>query len=397
MTEVAESILNALHNIVVIIDPDATVEYVSPAVQHILGYQPDELLGEQWWNKTYGSSQDLLAIRSALKHADGLMKTSPMQVASSQQERLVRTADGDFRWILWTHYQGPDDKIIALGYDITSRKEIEAMLQTQSKELEAWTRRMTHSLEYARSLQQAILPDQQVLSDIFADNMIYFEPRETVSGDFYWCYQKGSLVYAAVVDCTGHGVPGAMLSMIGNQLLSNAIIKSEETDPALILKKVDDELQKMLGPKQQSSQAYDGMDVALCVFDYAQKRVEFSGAFRPLVYLRDGELHELPANRFPLGFYPMCKKKYQKHAMSFAEGDIFYLFSDGYADQFGGVETGLQMNMSRKFNRNRFYDLLRTIHQKTMAEQKEKLDETLKFWMGDEEQIDDILVMGVKI
>lgn len=251
---------------------------------------------------------------------------------------------------------------------------------------------ITSSINYANRIQQAMLPRIEQVKTSFNDFFVLFRPRDIVSGDFYW-YSRINERYSAIaaVDCTGHGVPGAFMSMIGNELLHEIIDTRHELRPDVILQQMHAGIKKVL--RQDETFNQDGMDLALCVIDYEEKILHFGGAKNPLIYVANGELHHIRGSRFSIGGREMrLERHYETHQVSFATGEICcYLFSDGYADQFGGAE-------GKKFMLKRLKNLLFDIHQLPMHEQLQALQNALNDWQRYRyRQIDDILVIGFKV
>ncbi len=212
-----------------------------------------------------------------------------------------------------------------------------------------------------------------------------------MSGDFYWIEKHGDKVLFAAVDCTGHGVPGAFMSIVGHNQLKQVVSKIDNPQPSVILDALSRGVMDSLHQNFDDSTAKDGMDLSLCALNMKTNELEFAGAFNPLYLIRDGELQEIKANKFPIGvFLGKEAKNFTNHKISVQKGDVIYIFSDGYADQFGGPK-------GKKFMANQFRNLLIKIHKEDMETQKQILDTTLETWRSNEEQVDDVLVMGVRI
>ena len=243
-----------------------------------------------------------------------------------------------------------------------------------------------------------------MIKKLIPESFVYFKPRDILSGDFYWIEQYPNHVYSSIldvskpeyifigaVDCTGHGVPGALMSIVGNNLLNNAVNEFNFVHPAEILDELNKGLNVTLKQTFNESTVKDGMDIALISIEIATKTLFFSGANNPLYLIRDNKLIVLRGNRFPIGnFEDEIPPKFDEHKMALRKNDVLYIFSDGYADQFGGPKE-------KKFKYEQFRDLLLEIHNKPMAIQKAILDDTFKAWKGNLDQVDDILVIGFKI
>ena len=257
----------------------------------------------------------------------------------------------------------------------------------QKKEIE-------DSILYAKTIQNAILPPDKLINNLLLDNFILFKPRDIVSGDFYWVAKKNNSIYFAAADCTGHGVPGAFMSMLGVSFLNEIVNAADyEIEAAVVLNNLRDAVIKALHQTGDIHEAKDGMDISLCKVNLEKTEMEFAGAFNPLYMIREGELIVITGDRMPIGIYEheTNKKLFTNKKLELKKGDILYLFSDGYPDQFGG-------SRGKKFMIGRFKKVLLKIYPMPMQEQKKFLDETIERWRdGVSEQIDDILVMGVKI
>lgn len=263
-------------------------------------------------------------------------------------------------------------------------------ISRQKSELQVKNRSITESIEYAKTLQKAILPSENMLAKNLKDSFILFQPKDIVSGDFYWFSGKNDRFVLAAVDCTGHGVPGAMMSILGNNLLGTIVSKEGITDPAMILQKMNNRIKESLQNHESNITANDGMDMALCTMDLNSNRLYFSGAYRPLIMIRNGELTEFKGDRRSIGGFSDYNTKFSLHEIEVKNGDVFYIFSDGYADQFGGTSN-------RKYMTLRFKQLLLNIHQLPMQKQNELLASEHAAWKGTSEQIDDLLVIGFRL
>lgn len=386
MSIVTETILEKLNSLIVLINEQGNIEYVSPSAKRILGFEPEQLMGEGWWNLTRDNAQDRADIKSlALKQLgeDALYETAPY-------ERLLKTANGGERWILWNTSKSQDNKLVGIGHDITDRKNAELQLVEKNIALFQHNKDMLDSIQYASRIQEAILPDVEKIKNAFKDAFVLYQPKDVVSGDYYFFYQKDQKAYVAVVDCTGHGVPGALMSFIANGILKEVIVKKGLEDPAEILYALDEELFLALNKNTQNSAASDGMDVAIGVFDFVKQTLSYAGAFRPLLLVRDGNVTEFDACRYPIGFYVDVKKIFTTQVIDIKQNDAFYLFTDGYCDQFGGERK-------KKFNRKQFKELLLSAQDMEMNEQEAYLQYVLLNWRQEEPQIDDVLVMGIKL
>ncbi len=248
------------------------------------------------------------------------------------------------------------------------------------------------SVQYAKKIQQAILPSQEYVNSILPDSFIFFKPKNIVSGDFFWVNKIDEYrVLFAAVDCTGHGVPGAFMSIMGYHLLERIITEQKLEEPAQILNELSNEVIKSLKQTTELESVKDGMDIALCKIDHKNHTLQYAGAHNPLYLIRNGVLTEIKADRKSVGISVGSKiTHFSNHTVNIEKGDCIYVFSDGYVDQKGGPENV-------KFFYQPFKELLVKIHQENMQEQRLTLEKVLAEWKGDKGQIDDILVMGVRI
>ena len=264
----------------------------------------------------------------------------------------------------------------------TKVKERTLALSVANEELELKNKDITDSIRYAKRIQIAILPP-----DIpFDDTFILFKPKDIVSGDFYWMTSQADKEFFAAIDCTGHGVPGAFMSFIGYTSLNKIVIEQGIHEPAEILDRLNEEVANALHQKGEEA-VKDGMDLALVKYTPESRELEYAGAFNPLILFQNGEIIEIKANRFSIGHSTGKELKFTNHKIKTKKGDTVYLFSDGYADQFGGEEC-------KKFKTANLRKLLISIHNKNMEEQKTILENTYEQWRGNHEQIDDIIIVG---
>ena len=256
----------------------------------------------------------------------------------------------------------------------------------KSKELEEKNRDITDSIRYAKRIQNAILPPEDEVPGSF----VLFKPKDIVSGDFYWYNDPDTKLFIAAVDCTGHGVPGAFMSFIGYNSLNKIVNEYHITEAASILDHLNDEIYRTLHVQSRVEEVKDGMDLALVVYDRKTRILEYAGAHNPLYLIRNDELQEIKADRFSIGMTSMDQgRKFTNHEITIVPGDMIYIFSDGYADQFGGPD-------GKKFKSRQMKELFLTINQYDLEKQRQILDDTIEKWRGHEAQIDDILVIGMK-
>ena len=281
-------------------------------------------------------------------------------------------------------------------------KEIERVKNAELKEvyavIEEQIKSITDSINYAQRIQMGILPSKKVLTSALKDYFVFYQPKDIVSGDFYWCdsvfssLHHSELSLIAAVDCTGHGVPGAFMSMLAYNLLNQALKESQVNYPSDVLNFLKSELPKILKAQNQEESIRDGMDMALCVFDWFNSKLYFSGAHRPLWIIRKGknELEEIKATWTGISGLIEDGRPFVNHEIHLNKGDTFYIFTDGYADQFNG-QTG------KKLTTKKFKNLLLEIQEWSMNEQATYLKNYTMGWRGAQQQIDDILVIGIRV
>lgn len=259
----------------------------------------------------------------------------------------------------------------------------------QREELELKNRNITDSIVYASYMQQALLPSEDYFKSIIPDSFIFFKPKDIVSGDFYWITKKDKKTFVVAADCTGHGVPGALMSMIGVELLNKLILDQGIQQPSEILEILGKGIARTFSSENDDSNTLlkDGMDIGLCAIDEQKAEIQYSGAFFPMYIIRDNKLIEIKGDRISLGVQGGISFTNKTEKME--SGDIIYLFSDGYADQFGGPAN-------KKFMYRRFRHLLLTIHKFPVDEQKAIINESIETWRKGADQVDDMIVIGLR-
>lgn len=281
--------------------------------------------------------------------------------------------------LLIVAYKGYRDKKKA-NISITIQKEI---IEQKNKDI-------TDSINYAKRIQAAILPPEQLVKRIFPQSFVYYQPRDIVSGDFYFFAEVGNKKIAAACDCTGHGVPGAFMSMIGNEMLHRIVNEQQITDTARILNLLHKDIVSALNQESSKRTTSDGMDIAIICYDETKKEIQYSGAVRPLYYFNSNGLQEVRGDRYSIGYEAGNDFSFSSQNIPLSKGDTIYLFSDGYADQFGG-------NDGKKFMARRFKDLLISFQDKEITEHEPELNRSLQQWKKEREQVDDILVIGIRV
>ncbi len=268
-------------------------------------------------------------------------------------------------------------------------EERTAEVHKQKAIIEEKNKDITDSIRYAKKIQQAIAPNIDEFNKNFVDSFILYKPKDIVSGDFYWFEHFGDTTVFAAADCTGHGVPGAFMSLICSDIMYKVIQEQKIHDPGKALSAIDEKLVKLIKKSSEAS-ANDGMDIAICTYEKRYKILSYAGAHRPLILVRDKQIIEYRPNKYSIGGHTTDGKHFDMNEIKLKSGDMVYLLTDGYADQFGGVD-------GKKFKFKNFKELVISINDRPMPEQKKILDETFEGWRGTLEQIDDVCVIGIRV
>ncbi|HDY88453.1 MAG TPA: tetratricopeptide repeat protein [bacterium] len=264
-----------------------------------------------------------------------------------------------------------------------------ASIKKAGEEIKEKSKEITDSIRYAQQIQKAILPGDEQIKKLLPNSFVLFKPHSIVSGDFYWITERDGKIIFTASDCTGHGVPGAFMSVLCTSLLNEAVNEKGITKPNEIFYEVRKGIINSLKQTGETGEQQDGMDSVLCALDMKSKTIEFVCANNPLYLIRGWELIESEKDKQPVGFLTVEQKPFKNQELKLQKDDTIYLFSDGYCDQFGGPND-------KRFMKKRFKELLLSLQPKSMEEQKEILDKTIEEWKGDREQTDDILIIGVR-
>ncbi len=276
-----------------------------------------------------------------------------------------------------------------IAYAVEKSEKEKEIYHLRHVELKAAYDAITDSINYASRIQAAMLPSREFLDSYLPEHFILFLPRDVVSGDFYWATVLDYKIVFAAADCTGHGVPGAFMSMLGIAFLDEIVNKRGVISASNILFDLRKEVIKALKQTGKEQEQKDGMDIALCVYDMKKKKLDFAGAYNPLFLVRKGELIEYKADRIPISYMEDMEQPYTSNKVQVEEGDTIYIFSDGYPDQFGGTD-------GKKFKSKALKDLLLSIQNESLYIQKQLLEKHFSEWKGDLEQIDDVILIGVR-
>ncbi len=256
------------------------------------------------------------------------------------------------------------------------------------RKIEAINKKLTDSIEYAKKIQNASLPKPDFLNRVMPEHFVLLKPRDIVSGDFYWVGQVDAKLVIIAADCTGHGVPGAIMSMFGVAYLHEIVGKNGETHPATILNELRRIVIESL-QQDEKSEVKDGMDISIVTIDVAHQQIEYAGAFNSILHIRDEALTILPADHMPVS-YGEIDRSFKNHVFPYQKGDCIYMYSDGFASQFGGTND-------KKLMQKGFREMIMTHHHHPMPEQRRIFNDFFVKWKGFNDQIDDVLLMGIRL
>ena len=361
------------------LEGNGSISYINPMIETYVGGKAEQFLNKKVEKLNLNDSiteQWVNILKDVTKQNSKVSRE--MEFPSVMGERIMQV-----NAIPEYDEQEKIESVLVVSHDITERKLIELEIQSKNKKI-------NDSINYAKRIQGAILPNTAIISQVFKQSFILYKPRDVVSGDFPWFMQVGEDIYIAAVDCTGHGVPGALISLIGYFLL-NDIIKSRKIgDPGKILDLLDDGVTKTLRQDQDDSRSKDGMDIALCKVNLKRNEVEFAGAHRPLYFMEKGEMVEIKGNKFAIGGGRYRNQtNFTTAKIKVNKGDSIYICSDGYPDQFGGPEN-------RKYGPKRVRELIAKNHDKSIQQIHKSMDTDWEKWKGDTKQTDDVLMIGIK-
>lgn len=360
---------------------DGDVFYINPVIEEYTGNKPEHFLKKninevEFHEKVVTQWLDILEqVRDKKEKVSAEMDFPSVLGDRVMQLNAIPEYNGDATTI---------ESVLMVSHDITSRKLIELEIQTKNKKI-------TESINYARRIQGAILPNNKVINQVLPESFIMYKAKDVVSGDFPWFMPIGDELYIAAVDCTGHGVPGALISLIGYFLLNDIVRSRKITDPGVILDQLDEGVTQTLRQDRDDSETKDGMDIALCKINIKKGEVEYAGAHRPLYSITaNGELTEIKGNKFPIGggIYKN-QTKFTNTKLKVKKGDSIFFCSDGFPDQFGGPEN-------RKFGPKKTRELITENHKLPMKEVHQIIDNEWESWKGNYKQTDDVLMIGIK-
>lgn len=368
-------------DIIIRLSPTGQFFYANPIVKIFTGVNNNEIIKRKLDEVEFNEQ-----IKTFFSEQIKVVKTSQQK---TNTETTFPTNFGDRIMQVNAIPEFSDDKdletILFVAHDITEQKKIE-------EEVKEKNRAVSESINYAQRIQTSILPNTKFVQEYLPKSFIYYKPRDVVSGDFPWFFKKDKEIFIAAVDCTGHGVPGALLSFIGYFILNNVVDHYDDINAGVTLDKLHEGVRKTLKQDRIDSDARDGMDIALCKINLETNLLEYSGAHRPLYLLRNGELKEYKGNRKAIGGIPYGKKPekdFENHVINLENGDKVFFFSDGLPDQIGGEKR-------RKYQAKRIRDAILANPDMKMRDYEKYFSDDFEAWKGDIKQIDDVLLIGIE-
>jgi PAS domain S-box-containing protein len=333
-------------------------------------------------------------------HPDAMLHRSAERIADSWEQKgavyedvPMLTASGDVlpveSSVRVTSYDGKP-AIILFIRDIRERLALQEKVNEQQALVKRQNTDLLSSIRYAQRIQRAVLPEAADLAALFPESFILFRPRDIVSGDLFWFAEVEGKKVVAAADCTGHGVPGALLSLIAASLFEEVVLQRRILEPAAMLDAMREGFEQVLNKGDLDASQRDGMNVSVAVADEGDGSLRFAGAYHPLYLLREGAITELKADRMPIGLHEGMEKPFAQHEVRYRTGDRIYLFSDGIADQFGGPQ-------GKKVRSAGIKQWLLDTCTLSMEEQHQAISDRFRNWKGDEEQVDDVLLIGVQL
>lgn len=384
MKRMLHTVLSQTSSLVVVLDYEGTIGYASPAFEKLLGYTSSDLKGHNWWSLNSDSNKQK-GIRT-----DILKFVNSNRSSMHNYEQEINNVYGGVKHVLWDAIKYDDSMIVGIGRDVSELRQVQRESNKLQEDMMGLLADLKGSLNYASRLQKAILKDPKELNKMFADGFVFYQPKDEVSGDIYWIETVGDYNFVAVIDCTGHGAPGALLSVVANTLLRSLIIKQGLTDPGQILTELDQDFIAYLNDNMIDGYIQDGMDMSLIAVNRLSGEVHYASANRPLFVVEKMNLVELKPDKYPIGYTHGQEKDFRSKQLFVDDETWIYLFTDGYPDQFGGERN-------KKFTRKRLKQTLIEVANRPGKEQRAYLDYTMKSWKQDEKQIDDITIVGVKV
>jgi len=349
---------------------------INKRYEEMFGYREDEVIGRNSIEIGILDEAEHKRAGTIIKEK-GRLQNEKVQCWTKEGKKLFIIAS------LEEIEMGGKKYLLSIFQDITEIVEQQRIIKLQNQEI-------TDSINCAKRIQQAKLPKREDIYSAFPDSFILFKPKAIVSGDFYYFHRIDNSVFIAAADCTGHGVPGALMSMICSEKLDNALAHS--TDTSIILSHLNKRIKSSLSQSDSHESIHDGMDIAFCLVDEDSSVVRYAGANRPIWIIRNGQtvIEEIKGTKKAIGGFTEDNQLFETHTLQLYRGDTFYLFSDGYSDTFGGENN-------KKLTSKRFKELLLSIQGKPLKDQELDIDNFIEDWKAGIEQVDDILVIGVRL
>jgi PAS domain S-box-containing protein len=390
-----QSIIDQANDAMLVIDiVDGRIHQCNPSAAIMLGYTMDELRKKSLFD---------LHPKSELEKSSSVVADVWEKGGLIYKDIPFLTKSGELLPVECSAKVAPfagRPAIVIYARDIRERLRLENEVNQQASIIEQKNKDITDSINYARRIQTAILPTEAEMREIFPEHFVFYQPKDIVSGDFYWCTSVATttpgskpqnLSVVAAVDCTGHGVPGAFMSIVGYTILNQTIRESSVNSPAEALDYLNREVIRTLKQKADDDWSVkDGMDISLAAIDFENRKLFYAGANNPIYIIRRGELIELTANKQPIGAYIQQQVPFTNHEMALENGDMIYLFTDGYADQFGG-EKG------KKFRYKQLKEMLQRISSETLEAQHLTVKREFEEWKAGYDQTDDVCIIGVRV
>jgi PAS domain S-box-containing protein len=369
-------------DIIIRIDPKGQFYYVNPVVERYFKLNPSDMIKK--------NLEEVKIENSIKKHLNYEVKRIIKSLKKHESELIIPTKEGNRVMNLNAIPEFNENKeletILFVAHDITEMKKIEHEIKQKNQ-------KVTESINYAERIQNSILPDTNLIRKYLPESFIFFQPRDVVSGDFPWFYRNEEVIYIAAVDCTGHGVPGALLSFIGYFLLNNIVSKHTDYNASEILDELNFRVKQTLKQDMYGSDTRDGMDIALCKISLKDKSMDFSGAHRPMYLLKGNELIEYKGDRNSIGGIYQRKKpdvKFTNHNIKFNKGEKCFIFTDGLPDQYSSIHKN-------KYQTGRIKKEIIKNHNMSIEEYSKFFVDQFNKWKGNYKQIDDVLVIGFEL
>jgi PAS domain S-box-containing protein len=359
------------------VDTKGIFFYINPVIEKFTGNNPDFFLQKDIYSVQLEEGFVIILTKMVEQVVEKKKKISFETTYKTPQGKMILNVN------IMPEFNGEQvETLLIVAHDITEAKLIEQEIQEKNQKI-------TESINYAERIQRAILTNEQSIYKAFPDSFILFKPRDLVSGDFPWTFQKGDDIYVAVVDCTGHGVPGALMSLIGHFILNECVNSDTIDSPGTLLDKLHKGINRTL-KQEENEESRDGMDVAICKINMKTNELQYAGAHRPLIHIRNGQLTEIKGDKYPIGGVQYKNRNpFTNHTLNIEFGDSIYFYSDGFPDQIGGPAK-------KKFMSEKIKNILLDNDQKDIKEIYNTLGSSFDEWKGGNKQIDDVLMIGIR-